>query len=227
MILLAILAPSSFTTSINYEDLETEATSGFHHYQEGGNEDRRSGHKGKYGDGNDVGYNSHHDFQENSKGHRDLNRHHESIFRNDDENEHRGHDDGFYDQHRESEEGENGDSFYKEGHYKKGYNIHGHHEVENIDEIKKHEEFHDEDYESDFDEYDGGHYYDYMYGNGGSHGEGRYDLGSYDGDYEKKGYHDNGYGLSGYKGYNGVDGHEDYYQNDYHQGNTDASGGRK
>ncbi|CAK9804941.1 hypothetical protein ANTPLA_LOCUS4262 [Anthophora plagiata] len=218
LILSAILAPARFTSGINHEDLEPAATSHSHSYEEGGGNDRYASHEDKAGNRVDKGYRDHHDVEEANSGHHNLDENHGYYNEDGGGKKNQHHDDGYYDEHHEGEKGEKGEGFEENSNYKKGYSTHGHHEVKKLDDFKKYKEFHDEDYESDFDEQDGGHHYDRDEEKGGHHKGSHHDYSEHDADYGKKGDYQKGHYDRDHKGQDSVDVHEDYYQNDFRHG---------
>ncbi|XP_043256093.1 protein PFC0760c-like [Colletes gigas] len=227
MILLAILAPGSFAMSINYEDPETEAGLRSHRYEEGGGADRHSGHENKHGDSADESYKDYQDVEEIRRDDHDLNKDYEGYAVNEAGGEHRNYDDDYYDGHRVDEKDEDGESFHEDGHHGKGHSTNGHHETKKLDEFVKRKEFHDSDYESDFDEQEDGKEDDFAHGNDGHHKGEEYIHDDHDGDYGKKNYYKKGHDISDYMEYGNENDPEDYYYNDYRYGKSDEYDDKK
>lgn len=100
------------------------------------------------------------------KGHYDLDKRHGYY---DDENDGGEKDDHRDDNYYEGEGNEEGENFEENGHYRKGYSTHSH-------QYKKYKDFYDEDYDSDFNERNGGYHYDHERENGRYYNEGRHDC---------------------------------------------------
>ncbi|KOC69592.1 hypothetical protein WH47_05535 [Habropoda laboriosa] len=227
LILLAILAPARFASGINHGNLELAATSGSHRYEEGGGSDRYASHEDKAGNRADKGYSGHHGVEEANRGHRSSNQ--DYGYYNEDGGAKSDHlrNDGYYDEHHEGETSEKGEGFQEKGHYGKGHSTHGHHEVKNLDEFEKHKEFHDEDYDSAFDEQNGGHHYDREQDKGGHYRGGYRDYGEQEADYGKKDYYLKGHYDRDHTGQDSDDAREDYYRNDYRHGKKGSHGDGK
>lgn len=139
LILLAILAPTSFTASINYEILEPVDTF----------RSRKMIEVTPFTKTMLIITSiiiTEHWYGKIDKDHHDLDKRH-GYYDNEDDGEKDDHrDDNYY----EGKGGEKGENFEENGHYRKGYSSH---------QYKKYKDFYDEDYDSDFDERNGGRYY--------------------------------------------------------------------
>lgn len=224
LILLAILAPVSFATSINYEDLQPAATFHFHRHEERGGNDRYAIHRGKASDHADTGYKRYHEADKVTRGHDNLDKGYGYYDDDGKRKTYHHHDDDRYDKHHVGRESEKGEKLVDNGHYDNGHSTHGRHEVKELDEYQNHNELYDEEHDSDFDEEDGGYRYGHEEEKGGDYKDDRHDYDEHEADhYGKRDYYEQGHDCRDHKGYSDDQDHQDYYYNDYLDGKKDSS----